>query len=64
MLLEKAFCLTPPPPVCALIHTLSAFDFIENNTFLTKHIYHLPQNNMQCKHNQHLTGGGVSCKDT
>ena len=32
--------LAPPPPrsVCALIYTLAASDFIENNAFLTKHI--------------------------
>ena len=28
---------------CALIYTLAAFDFIENNAFLTKHINTFPQ---------------------
>ena len=28
---------------CALIYTVAAFDFIENNAFLTKHINTFPQ---------------------
>ena len=40
--LKKHLASTPPPPhprsVCALIYTLAASDFIENNVFLTKHI--------------------------